>query len=97
MGALPDADPALFTGYLDEFPYITVQIGAGKLLFQIRHNFAEGARAITALEYFAGALIELNHAFGVEQDVGLLSLLPLKPKRRHDFDDVFSQGQLRSC
>ena len=48
------------------------------------HDLRHRARAVTALEDLPRALVELDHALGVEQHMGVLHRLPLQPEAGRD-------------
>src|SRR5205085_7020891 len=76
--------PPLLAGHLDEGQHIRAQSLGGKGLFQLAHDGGHAALAVAALHDLAAALIELHHAFRIEQHVALLRRLPLQAKARAD-------------
>ena len=52
--------------------------GIGELRLQVGHQAGHVALAVELIQDGTGAVVELHHAFGIEQHVAALGLFPLQ-------------------
>ncbi len=69
----------MFVGALEKLQHVIRQpLGAGKAGVQLRDDAVQRGVAIDQLQDGGGAVVQLGHAFRVEDHVAVLHLLPLQ-------------------
>src|SRR3989442_12112335 len=81
-----DTDPSPYTGMREKLGHVAAQVGAGKGALEVCDDRRHRRDAVDALQDLARTRAELHHAFGVEQHVGLLRLLPLEAGVARELD-----------
>ena len=82
----------------EKLGHVAAQVGAGEGALEVGDDRRHRRDAVDALQDLARARAELHHAFGVEQHVGLLRLLPLEAVVARELGHrVFAEGARHHC